>query len=66
LGVTKKKQKDFWYVAPKDAAATDSTPNVQKVFPDYALTSASFNSLYGIGVVRVAAQVKRGIMAARS
>jgi len=37
-----------------------------KVFPDYALTSASFNSLYGIGVVRVAAQVKRGIMAARS
>jgi len=53
-------------VKAKEKERTSFLKKRSKRLPDYALTSASFNSLYGIGVVRVAAQVKRGIMAARS
>src|SRR5208282_3474071 len=35
-------------------------------FPAYPPSSASFSLVYGIGTVRTPAQVRRGIMAARS
>jgi hypothetical protein len=41
-------------------------PFFAKRIPDYAQTSASFRSRYGIGVVRTAAHVRRGMIAARS
>jgi len=37
-----------------------------KYFPAYPPSSASFSSVYGIGTVWTPAQVRRGIMAARS
>src|SRR5208337_4826231 len=45
------------------AAVAEDDP---KTIPAYPPSSASFSIVYGIGTVRTPAQVRRGIMAARS